>query len=173
MTATNKRADILIRNCTLNDMVDVQRIYAHYVEHSFASFEEVAPNIQEMTNRRDTILQKNHPYIVAVLDGKVVGFAYASTFRPRTAYRLTVEDSIYVDPAATGKGIGSSLIENLINTCTTMGFRQMIAVIGGTENSASIKLHERFGFKQVGILDETGYKFERWVNTVIMQRTLG
>ena len=169
---TDKKPNVSIRNCEAGDMAAIQRIYAHYVENSLASFEEMPPSAEEMANRRDIILQKNHPYIVAEMDGKVVGFAYASTFRPRSAYRFTVEDSIYVDPAVIGKGIGSALIERLINICSEMGFHQMVAVIGGNENSYSIKLHERFGFVQAGILDDAGYKFERWVNAIIMQRSL-
>ena len=172
MATIDSNNNIIIRNCTPDDMADVQRIYAHYVENSFASFEEVPPDVGEMKNRFDTIMQKKHPYIVAVLDGKIVGFAYASTFRTRSAYRFTVEDSIYVNPEVIGKGIGSMLIENLIEMCREMGFHQMVAIIGSSENSYSVKLHERFGFKQAGILNEAGYKFDRWVNTVIMQRML-
>ncbi|MDH5187905.1 MAG: GNAT family N-acetyltransferase [Rhodospirillaceae bacterium] len=173
MATEKQSANISIRNCEAGDMAAIQRIYAHYVENSFASFEEVAPDTQEMTNRLQMVLQKGHPYIVAQMDGVVVGFAYASTFRARSAYRHTVENSIYVDPTATGKGIGSSLMENLINICSKMGFCQMIAVIGDTENNASINLHKKFGFTQAGILHASGFKFERWVDTVFMQRSLG
>ncbi len=173
MNKTTQSVEIIIRNCQAGDMDAVTRIYAHHVEQSLASFEETAPDVQEMTNRRDAILKKKHPFMVAEIEGKVLGFAYASTFRPRSAYDYTVENSVYVDPGATGQGIGSSLIEELINTCSELGFRQMVAIIGDTENRASIRLHERFGFKQVGLLNGTGFKFGRWVDTVIMQRGLG
>ena len=173
MNKATQKVEIIIRDCRAGDMDAVTRIYAHHVEQSLASFEETAPNAEEMTARRNAILQKKHPFIVAEMGGEVLGFAYASTFRPRSAYDLTVENSVYVDPSATGRGIGSSLIEELINACTELGFRQMIAIIGDTENHASIRLHERFGFKQVGLLTATGFKFGRWVDTVIMQRGLG
>lgn len=173
MNNATETAEIIIRDCEATDMDAVTRIYAHHVEQSLASFEETAPDIQEMAHRRDIILQKNHPFMVAEINGRVLGFAYASTFRPRSAYDHTVENSVYVEPSATGQGVGSKLIEQLINTCTELGFRQMIAIIGDTENHASIRLHERFGFKQVGLLSATGFKFGRWVDTIIMQRELG
>ena len=171
-STSQKTPEISIRNCEVGDMSAIQRIYANYVENSFASFEELPPSTEEMTGRREIILQKNHPYIVAEINGAVVGFAYATTFRPRSAYRHTVENSIYVDPEATGKGVGSMLMQDLINICGKMGFRQMIAVIGDTENNASIGLHEKLGFVRAGVLRATGFKFGRWVNTVIMQRGL-
>ncbi len=173
MNKETQTAEIIIRDCEATDMDAVTRIYAHHVEQSLASFEETAPDEKEMTRRRDVILQKNHPFMVAEINGRVLGFAYASTFRSRSAYDRTVENSVYVEPSATGQGVGSKLIEQLINTCTELGFRQMIAIIGDTENHASIRLHERFGFKQVGLLNATGFKFGRWVDTVIMQRRLG
>lgn len=173
MNNTKQAGKIIIRDCQTADMVAVQRIYAHHVEQSLASFEETAPDVSEMTTRRQSIVKKNYPYIVAEIDGNVLGFAYASTFRPRSAYRHTVENSVYVEPDATGQGVGSALLEELIDTCARLGFRQMVAVIGDTENHASIALHERFGFERVGLLGATGLKFGRWVDTIIMQRQLG
>ncbi|MCK5546988.1 MAG: N-acetyltransferase [Rhodospirillaceae bacterium] len=173
MNKETQATEIIIRDCEAADMDAVTRIYAHHVERGLSSFEETAPDVQEMTGRHYAILQRNHPFMVAEINGRVLGFAYASTFRPRSAYNFTVENSVYVEPSATGQGIGSKLIEQLIDTCTELGFRQMIAIIGDTENHASIRLHERFGFKQVGLLNATGFKFGRWVDTVIMQRSLG
>ena len=164
---------IVIRDATDQDAVEIQRIYAHHVETGTASFEEVAPDVATIAERRRSIVNGNAPYIVAELDGTVHGFAYATSFRPRTAYRYTVEDSIYVDPQATGKGIGSLLLSALIERSTTLGFRQMVAVIGGGQNVASINLHARQGFTQVGHLKSTGFKFGSWVDTVFMQRALG
>lgn len=164
---------ITIRDSRLEDLAAIQRIYAHYVEKSFASFEETAPDLTEIANRRDQVLALGAPHIVAVMDGEVHGFAYAFKFRPRTAYRHTVEDSIYVDPQATGNGIGTKLLTELIDRCTRLGYRQMVAVIGGKANAASINLHKRQGFKEAGVLTSAGFKFGAWVDTVIMQRPLG
>lgn len=165
--------NIVIRDSSPEDVTDIQRIYAHHVQTGTASFEEVAPNADTITARRLSVLNAGAPYIVAELDGQVHGFAYAASFRPRSAYRHTVEDSIYVDPQATGKGIGSLLLSTLIERCTELGYRQMVAVIGGAQNAASITLHQRQGFEQVGQLKSTGFKFGAWVDTIIMQRTLG
>jgi len=164
---------LLIRDATDQDAADIQRIYAHHVETGTASFEEIAPDVATIAERRRTIVKGGTPYIVAELDGKVHGFAYVSSFRPRSAYRHTVEDSIYVDPQATGKGIGTQLLSALIERSTALGFRQMVAVIGGGQNVASINLHARQGFKQVGHLQSTGFKLGAWVDTVFMQRALG
>ena len=166
-------SDITIRNARPDDVEAIQRIYAHHVENGKASFEEVAPSVDEIAIRRQNILNFGTPYIVAEWNGEVHGFAYAGSFRPRSAYRHTVEDSIYVDPATTGKGIGSALLSNLIERCTQLGFRQMVAVIGGADNLASINVHKRQGFEEVGHLKSTGFKFGGWVDTIIMQRPLG
>lgn len=164
---------IVIRDSRLEDMADIHRIYAHHVENGTASFEEIAPNQETLAQRRQNVLDSNAPHIVAELNGTVHGFAYAATFRPRSAYRHTLEDSIYVDPQATGKGIGSKLLGELVERCTQLGYRQMVAVIGGGQNVASINLHKRHGFEQAGHLKSTGFKFGAWVDTVIMQRQLG
>lgn len=164
---------IVIRDSQADDIAAIQRIYAHHVDTGTASFEEVAPDVDTIATRRQCVLDAGAPYIVAEWNGEVHGFAYAASFRPRSAYRHTVEDSIYVDPEATGKGIGSKLLSTLIERCTDLGYRQMVAVIGGGQNVASINLHKRQGFEQVGHLKSTGFKFGAWVDTVIMQRTLG
>jgi len=164
---------IVIRDSRAEDVPAIQRIYAHHVETGTASFEEIAPDTDTIAERRQCVLDNGAPYIVAEWDGAVHGFAYASSFRPRSAYRHTVEDSIYVDPETTGKGIGSKLLSALIERCTKIGYRQMVAVIGGAQNVASINLHKRQGFEEVGHLKSTGFKFGAWVDTVFMQRTLG
>ena len=166
-------SDVTIRNARPEDAEAIQRIYAHHVENGKASFEETAPSVDEIAARRQKVINTGAPYIVAEWNGQVHGFAYAGSFRPRSAYRHTVEDSIYVDPAATGKGIGSALLSDLIERCTQLGFRQMVAVIGGADNVASINLHKRQGFEEVGHLKSTGFKFGDWVDTIIMQRALG
>jgi len=164
---------IVIRESQPDDITDIQRIYAHHVQNGTASFEEVAPDTEAMAVRRQAVLELGAPYIVAERDGVVHGYAYATGFRPRSAYRYTVENSIYVEPQATGMGIGSKLLSTLIERCTDLGYRQMIAVIGGSQNLASINLHKRHGFEPAGQLNATGYKFGAWVDTVIMQRALG
>jgi len=164
---------IVVRASRPADVQDIQRIYAHHVETGLSSFEEIAPDVDAIVERRLAVLQSGAPYIVAEWGGVVQGFAYAASFRPRSAYRHTVEDSIYVDPQATGKGIGTQLLSTLIEQCTDLGYRQMVAVIGGAQNVASIHLHGRHGFEQVGHLKSTGFKFGAWVDTVIMQRALG
>ena len=164
---------IIIRDSRPDDVSDIQRIYAHHVQTGTASFEEVAPDVDTIAQRRQDVLDAGAPYIVAQLNGVVHGYASATGFRPRSAYRYTAEDSIYVDPQATGMGIGSQLLGALIERCTELGFRQMVAVIGGAQNIASINLHKRHGFDQVGHLKSTGFKFGAWVDTVIMQRALG
>lgn len=164
---------ITVRDSRPEDVADIQRIYAHHVQSSTASFEEVPPDLDEIAHRRQTVVHFGAPYIVAELDGKVQGFAYAYKFRPRSAYRHTVENSIYVEPAATGNGVGTKLLTELIERCTTQGYRQMVAVIGGAGNEASINLHKRLGFEIAGQLKSTGFKFGDWVDTIFMQRALG
>ena len=164
---------IFVRDSLPEDAADIQRIYAHHVLSGTASFEEVPPDTTEIARRRQAVVDFGAPYLVAELDGKVQGFAYAYTFRARSAYRYTVENSIYVEPAATGHGIGTQLLSELIARCTQQGYRQMIAVIGGDANVASIHLHQRLGFTMAGRLKSTGFKFGAWVDTVLMQRTLG
>jgi len=171
MTTSGKQ--IIIRESRPDDVTDIQRIYAHHVQTGSASFEEVAPDVDTVAQRRQDVLDAGAPYIVAQLDGVVRGYAYATGFRPRSAYRYTVEDSIYLDPQATGMGIGSQLLGALIERCTNLGYRQMVAVIGGAQNVASINLHKRHGFEHAGQLKSTGFKFGAWVDTVIMQRALG
>ena len=153
-------------------MAAVQSIYAHYVLHDLCSFEEVPPSVEQMLARRAEVLRLGLPYLVAMEEGEVVGYAYASAWRTRPAYRNTVESSIYVAPGRHGRGIGSMLLKELVARCASGGFAQMIAVIGNSANAGSIRLHERQGFEHVGVLRNVGFKFDRWVDTVLMQRAL-
>jgi phosphinothricin acetyltransferase len=142
------------------------------VLYGWASFEEVPPSLQVMTERRARVLAEGMPYYVAELDGVVVGYAYATIYRTRSAYRFTAEDSIYISHEYARRGIGSALLTALIDRCETMGCRQMIAVISDTEGG-SIPLHTRFGFRPAGTLEAVGWKFDRWIDTVRLQRALG
>jgi L-amino acid N-acyltransferase YncA len=163
---------LLVRPSTWDDLGEIARIYGHWVLNSSATFEVEAPARDEMARRRVEILGLGLPYLAAEEDGAVVGYAYASAYRARRAYRFTVEDSIYVDPQHGGRGCGRALLEALIAECERGAWRQMIAVIGDSGNAASIRLHARFGFCRVGTLVAVGFKFGRWVDTVLMQREL-
>lgn len=159
------------------DLPAIQRIYAHHVLHGLASFEVTPPDLAEITRRRDELVGVGLPYYCAVADGTegqvVLGYAYAGPYRPRTAYRFCVEDSIYVAPEAARRGIGRALLERLIARCTEIGKRQIIAVIGDSANLASIDLHRSCGFRLVGTFQAVGFKHGRWVDSVLMQRSLG
>ncbi len=166
-------AAVTIRDATEQDMPAVQRIYAHHVLHGLASFEEAPPTADELAARRRAVLARGLPYIVAERDGAVVGYSYATAYRPRPAYRFTVENSVYVADGLHRQGIGRILLAALIERCAQGPWRQMIAVIGDSENAASIGLHVRLGFRRVGTLDAVGFKFGRWVDSVLMQREIG
>lgn len=173
MTAPNQpMLPVEIRPATRQDMDQIQAIYAFYVSRTAASFEEVAPSIEEMTERLDTTHGRGLPFLVAEERGEILGYTYAGPFRSRSAYRYTVEDSIYVAPFVTRRGIGRTLLAELIRTCTGLGYRQMIAVIGDSANQGSIGLHRSLGFRQEGVLRGVGFKFDRWVDVVIMHREL-
>lgn len=173
MTAQAAAQQVAIRPSRDADMPAVQRIYAHHVTHGFGSFEEEPPDLAELMRRRADYLARQLPYLVAELDGRVVGYAYAGPYRTRSAYRFTVENSIYVDPNVTGRGIGRKLLGELIAQCAALGCRQMIAVIGDSANAGSIKLHEALGFKLAGNLRSVGRKKGRWLDSVMMQLSLG
>jgi phosphinothricin acetyltransferase len=166
-------ARVVLREATDADTAAVQAVYAHYVRHSLATFEEEPPDAAEMARRRADIVGRGLPYLVAELDGMVKGFAYAGPYRLRSAYRFTLEDSIYVAPEALGRGLGRRLLFEIIGRSTALGYRQMVAVIGDSANAASIGLHGHLGFQPVGILRAAGFKFGRWVDSVLMQRPLG
>lgn len=164
---------VLVRPATPDDMDQVQSIYAYYVTRTAASFEEEVPSVAEMRRRRDEVVARNLPYLVAEEDGEVLGYTYAGPWRPRSAYRYTVEDSIYVAPFVQRRGVGKALLGALIDHCAELGYRRMIAVIGDSANQGSIGLHRSLGFRQEGVLRGVGLKFGRWVDVVIMHRVLG
>ena len=164
---------VTVRDAREADMSAVQQIHAHHVLHGLASFEETAPSVAEMIGRRESVLKLDLPYLVAEMDGRVVGYSYASSYRPRPAYRHTIEDSVYVRDGLAGHGIGRALLECLIRRCEGGPWRQMLAVIGDSANAGSIGLHASQGFRRIGKLDAVGLKFGLWVDSVLMQRPLG
>ena len=164
---------IPIRTAEARDLVAITGIYEHAVRHGTASFELEPPSEREMARRYEALRSGGYPYLVAQLEGEIMGFAYAGPYRARPAYRWTVEDSIYVAPAAQRRGIGRALLDRLIAEAERGGFRQMIAVIGDSANVGSIELHRAAGFRLVGTFDDIGFKFGRWLDTVLMQRPLG
>lgn len=162
-----------LRAAAVEDAAALQVIYAEHVLHGLASFETEPPSVDEMRQRILRIIADDYPYLVAESAGRIVGFAYASHFRTRPAYRYTVEDSVYLAPDMAGRGIGRRLLARLVADCERLGFRQMLAVIGDSDNAASIGLHRACGFTRMSVFDGLGFKFGRWVDTVIMQRALG
>ena len=163
--------DLVIRPYSPADIPAVTRIYGHYVRDTVITFETEEPSEAEMANRFSTIAGKGHPLLIAEQDGEVIGYAYASTYRPREAYRFTCEDSIYLAPDAVGKGLGGLLLGRLIDDSRKAGLRQMLAVITA-ERANSIRLHEKHGFRFIGRYEALGYKFDRWLDIVHMQRAL-
>lgn len=173
MNAALDKLPVVIRDATEADMASVQSIYSYYVTRSCASFEEEPPTVEEMQRRRQTLVDAGLPYLVADCDGEVLGYTYAGPFRFRTAYRYTLEDSIYIAPMVVGRGLGKKLLGGLIDRCTELGYKQMIAVIGDSANAGSIGVHRAMGYRQEGVLRGVGWKFSRWVDVVIMHRPLG
>ena len=162
-----------IREATAEDIPAIQAIYAYHVLHGLASFEEVPPDLEEMRRRFDEVSARGLPYLVAGTGPEVLGYGYCNRFRPRSAYRCSLENSVYVKADMHGKGLGKALLAALIERCTALGYRQMIAVIGDSGNTPSIALHSSLGFVRVGTVRSSGIKFGRWVDTVMMQRPLG
>jgi phosphinothricin acetyltransferase len=162
-----------IRPAERGDLDTLHRIYAWHVCNGSASFEEEPPAAEEFERRWRHVTELRLPYLVAERAGGILGYAYAGPYRPRSAYRFTVEDSIYLDPKAMGQGTGTALLAALIERCTLAGKRQMLAVIGDSGNAASVAVHRRQGFRMVGTIEAVGFKFGRWVDTVLMQRPLG
>jgi L-amino acid N-acyltransferase YncA len=164
---------LIIRPSSDSDTPSIAEIYRHYVRNSTATFESEPPDVSAIDRRRAEIAARGLPWLVAELEGGIVAaYAYASPYRSREAYRFTVEDSIYLHPAYLGQGIGSALLPRLIESCQQAGARQMVAIIGGRENTASVGLHAKFGFRHVGVLEAVGFKFGRWIDTILMQRAL-
>ena len=163
---------MIVRAATEADAEALAAIYGHAVLHGLGTFEEAAPSPAEMVQRLAAVTARGLPYLVAEVDGAVAGFAYAGPFRPRAAYRYTVEDSVYIAPDRIGQGVGKALLSEVIAACEVMGLRQMVAVIGDSGNAGSIGLHRSLGFEDTGIGRDVGYKLGRWVDIVWMQRAL-
>ena len=162
-----------IRLASEADLPFVTEIYEHAVLHGTATFELIPPDLAEMTRRFKALMDGGFPYLASSLDGRLVGYAYAGPYRPRPAYRFTVENSVYLKPAIHRRGIGLQLLQRLIAECEARGYRQMIAVIGDSDNAGSIGVHTRCGFQMIGTHPSVGLKFGRWLDTVMMQRPLG
>lgn len=167
------QATLTIRPSRPDDLPAIQAIYAHAVAHGTGTFELEAPDLEEMTHRRKTVLAGGWPWLVAERSGQVQGYAYATPFRPRRAYRFCLEDSIYLAESARGQGVGRLLLAELIARCEALGARQMLAVIGDSANAGSIGVHRTLGFEHTGLLKASGWKFGRWLDVVLMQRALG
>ena len=164
---------MIIRPATAGDAPGVAAIYGNHVLTGLGTFEEVPPSDEEIGGRIAAVQDRGLPYLVAEDEGAVIGFAYAAPFRPRAAYRYTVENSIYIAPEAHRRGVGRALLHRLIKECEARNYRLMIAVIGDSAQTPSIELHRAAGFKMVGAFEAVGYKFDRWLDSVLMQRPLG
>lgn len=172
MTRTTD-TDLTLREATAEDIAEIHAIYAEAVRTGTASFELTPPTPEEMTARWQALRAAGYPYLVAEIGGAVAGYAYAGAYRPRPAYRGAVEDSVYVSEAYQGRGLGRALMTELIARCEAAGYRQMVAVVGDSDNQGSIGLHRAMGFADVGVLRSVGWKHGRWLDTVLMQRPLG
>ena len=166
-------AALEIRPVADPDLAAIQIIYAHHVLHGLASWELTPPDVAELAERRDGLVQAGYPYLVAILDGVLVGYAYAGPYRFRPAYRFTVENTVYLRPDYQGRNIAAPLLQRVIDECAASGYRQMIAVVGDSDNHASIRFHEKMGFRQVGLIESIGWKAGRWLDSVILQLSLG
>ena len=162
-----------IRAATSADLPDIQAIYAHHVLHGAGTFEETPPSVEDLTARFRGIAERGWSYLVAADQTGVLGYAFYAQYRDRSAYRYTAEDSIYVRDDVRGQGVGKALVARLLQEAEAAGFRQMIAVIGDSENIGSIGVHASLGFQRAGVLRASGLKFGRWIDTVYMQRPLG
>jgi L-amino acid N-acyltransferase YncA len=164
--------EIQIRKAVDSDVAAITEIYAYHVLHGTGSFEIDPPDAREMVRRMADIVSRGLPYLVAESDNNIIGYAYATLYRPRVAYRFTLEDSVYVHHEHAGRGIGAALLEELIRRCKDWGCRQLVAVIGDSQNKASVRVHEKLGFQHSGVLHGVGFKFNRWIDTVFMQLPL-
>ena len=163
----------LIRPSRDEDLDAITRIYAHHVLHGTGTFETTPPTRDEMAGRRADVLGKGLPWLVIEVDGQVMGYAYGNWFKPRPAYRYSVEDSIYMAPESAGKGLGKLLLTELLAQCERAGVRKVMAVIGDSANARSIGVHKALGFEQVGVVQSCGWKFGRWLDIVLMQKSIG
>ncbi len=164
---------VTVRAAVDGDIAAIRAIYADHVEHGVASFELTATDEAEIARRRDAVIKAGLPYLVADIGGVVAGFAAAGPYRARPAYRHSIESTVYVDAACHGRGIGGALLSALIDSCEALGCRQMIAIIGDSENAPSIRLHESQGFRRAGLLQSVGFKHGRWLDSIFLQRALG
>ena len=164
---------VLIRPSTAADLPAITAIYAWNVAHGAGTFELDPPDEAEMARRRDDVLSKGLPWLVTERGGRVLGYAYANHFRPRRAYRFCLEDSVYLANEAKGQGLGRLLLAELLSRCEAAGARQMLAVIGDSANAASVGVHRALGFEPVGVMKTAGWKFDRWLDVVVMQKSLG
>jgi L-amino acid N-acyltransferase YncA len=162
-----------IRPAEAHDIPAITRIYAHAVLHGTATFELEPPDAAEMTRRFGAVVDRGYPFLAAEIAGAVIGYAYAGPYRARPAYRFTLEDSVYLAPEAQGRGFGRALLERLLTEAEARGYRQMVAVIGDSAQTPSIRLHAASGFHHVGVFEAVGFKFGRWLDTVLMQKALG
>jgi phosphinothricin acetyltransferase len=165
--------NVAIRPASTADITAITPIYDHAVRHGTASFEIEPPDAAEMARRWQALVEAGYPYLVAEIAGAVAGYAYAGPYRPRPAYRWSVEDSVYVAPHMHRRGVGAALLDRLIVEAEQRGYRQMIAVIGDSAQTASIALHRAAGFRPIGTIENVGFKFGRWLDSVLMQRALG
>ncbi len=172
MDSASQGSAVCIRPCEIEDMVAVHAIYEEQVRFGSASFEEIPPSVDALTERRNAIVSIGFPYLVAVIEGAVVGYAYAGRYRPRSAYRHTAENSVYVHERFRGHGVGKALLLDIIHACEQIGLRELVGIVGDSSNTGSVRLHESCGFEVVGTLKNVGYKHERWLDTVVMQKTL-
>jgi L-amino acid N-acyltransferase YncA len=163
---------MIIRDAAPDDIPAIRAVYAHHVLHGAGSFEEEPPSIETMMARFDAVKMRGLPWLVAEIDGAVAGYAYARPYHERSAYRFTLEDAVYIAPGRVRAGIGRALLSDVLARCAAGGYRQMIAIIGDSENHGSIGLHRALGFRHVGTLDRVGLKFGRWLDSVIMQKDL-
>ena len=164
---------LILRPSTAADLPAITRIYGHAVQHGTGTFELDAPDEAEMARRREAVLGNGLPWLVAERGESVLGYAYANHFRPRRAYRFCLEDSIYLDPAAQGQGVGRILLAEMLSQCEARGARQVLAVIGDSANAGSIGVHRSCGFEPTGVFKSAGWKFDRWLDVVLMQKALG
>jgi phosphinothricin acetyltransferase len=166
-------SEIEIRPAGPGDLPAITAIYAEAVQFGTATFELVPPDLAEMTRRFEAVTSAGFPYLAGLLDGRLVGYAYAGRYHPRAAYRFTVENSIYLAPESHRRGVGTKLLQCLIDECEKLGFRQIIAIVGDSANAGSIGVHAKAGFQTIGLHPDVGYKFGRWLDIVMMQRALG
>ncbi|MFN3890797.1 MAG: GNAT family N-acetyltransferase [Beijerinckiaceae bacterium] len=163
---------MIVRDAAQADIAAIQKIYAHHVLHGTGSFEEEPPSMEMMIERFDVVRSRGLPWLVAEIDGAVAGYSYANLYRERSAYRFTLEDAVYIAPDRARGGIGRALLAEVLARCAAGGYQQMIAIIGDSENLGSIGLHRAMGFDHIGTLRAVGFKFGRWLDSVIMQKTL-